>query len=297
MTNADSSIAARETEAAEKWDIEIKPNPSWFNIPFKEIWSYRDLLRMFVRRDFVAVYKQTVLGPLWFVLQPVLTTVIFMFVFGRVAHIPTDGIPSALFYMAGLTLWTFFSTCFTKGGATFTLNASLFGKVYFPRLISPLGTLLINLLNFGIQFGVFLVMLVWYVVMGKITLHFNAFTLMLPVILFLTGALGLGLGLIVSSLTTRFRDLIYVATFAIQLLMYASPVIYSLKFLKDGSFSKQVIVLNPVSYLLESFRIGIFDVGMVNWGYFAYSSICSLAILFVGVIMFNKSEKTFMDVI
>ena len=283
----------------ERWTIEIKPKGTWFSIPLRDIWRYRDLLGMFVQRDFVAVYKQTILGPLWFILQPILTTIIFMMIFGRVARIPIgDEVPPILFYMSGLTLWNFFSNCFTKGSTTFTINANLFGKVYFPRLISPLATLLINLLNFSIQFSVVLVIMLYYWLFEGKDFHLSGITLLVPVILVLVGFLGLGMGLIVSSLTTRFRDLIFLAAFAIQLLMYASPVIYPLS-LSLASKYKLIILINPVSDLLETFRVALFgaNAGLMNWNYFSYSSISSVLILCLGVILFNKAEKTFMDVI
>lgn len=287
-----ASAASVKTE--QNWDIVIKPKANWFHIPVSDIWNYRDLLSLFVRRDFVAIYKQTVLGPLWFIIQPVLTTITFVLIFGKVAKLPTDGAPPILFYMSGLTIWNFFSTSLSKTSITFTTNAPIFGKVYFPRLVAPLSTVIINLFHFLIQFAVLIVIMIYYGFAG-FQFHFNTATALLPVIMVFVGLLSLGLGLIISSLTTRYRDFVFLITFAIQLLMYATPVIYSLAFVPAKY--KMIILANPVSGFVETFRFGVLGTGVFDWSYLAYSVISTTVLLIIGIFLFNRAEKSFMDVI
>jgi lipopolysaccharide transport system permease protein len=280
-----------------EWDfiIENKSNP--FSLDFKEVWKYRDLLFMYVKRDIVTFYKQTILGPLWFVIQPVFTTIMFMFVFGGIAGISTDGIPQAVFYLAGLVCWNYFSDCLTKCSDTFNANQGIFGKVYFPRLIVPLSITISNLIKMGIQFALFLIVYLYY----SITLdcfHINATLLFFPLLIIMLGCLGLGFGLIISSMTTKYRDLRFLISFGVQLWMYITPVIYPLSVMKNNySHYMWVIVANPLTSILETFKYGFTGVGVFNWGYLAYSCIFTILILLLGIVTFNRVQKNFMDVI
>lgn len=283
------------TITEESWDIEIKPKNKLFDLQLKEVWHYRDLMWLFVKRDFTAQFKQTILGPLWHVVQPALTTIMFLLVFGKIAKIPTDGIAPAAFYMSGLTMWNYFSACFTGTSNTFTSNAGIFGKVYFPRIVTPLSIILSNLVKFGIQFGLLTVVIIFY--------HFNGYPfninlnlLFIPLILFVMAGISLGLGIIFSSLTTKYRDFTVLLAFAIQLLMYATPVIYPLSYLKGKSF-KWLIDLNPLSSLVEGFRYCLFGTGLIEPYSVLYSVLFSLISVCLGYIIFNRVEKTFMDTV
>ena len=295
MSDTVSAVKSAEPNAEQVWNIIIKPKANWFHIPIADIWQYRDLLSMFVRRDFVAIYKQTILGPLWFVIQPVLTTITFVLIFGKVAKLSTGGVPPTLFYMSALTLWNYFSVAFNKTSITFTTNAPVFGKVYFPRLVAPLSTVIINFLHFLIQLAVLLVIMLYYGIFEGFQYRLSAATWLLPYIMVMVGFLSLGLGLIISSLTTRYRDFVFLITFAIQLLMYASPVIYSINSVPVKY--KLLILANPISGFLETFRYGLIGTGVFDWGYLAYSSISTVVLLVVGIFLFNRAEKNFMDVI
>jgi lipopolysaccharide transport system permease protein len=279
---------------AEEWSLIIKPKTSWFELHLEDLWRYRDLLFMFVKRDFVSVYKQTILGPLWFVIQPILTTLMFVVIFGKVANIPTDGAPPILFYLSGLTMWNYFATCLNKTATTFTANAAIFGKVYFPRLIMPLSNVISSLIGFGIQLGLLLVMMAFYYFRGD-QISPNAFILLMPVLLLIISSLGLGLGIIISSLTTKYRDLTYLVTFGVQLLMYATPVIYPLSFV-EGKL-RAVILANPITPLVEIFRYSMLGVGTFDAWHLGYSVAFTFITLFIGVLIFNKVEKSFMDVV
>jgi lipopolysaccharide transport system permease protein len=284
-----------EKFAEESWDIEINPKNNLFDLQLKEVWHYRDLMWLFVKRDFTSQFKQTILGPLWHVVQPALTTIMFLLVFGKIAKIPTDGIAPAAFYMSGLTVWNYFSACFTGTSSTFTANAGIFGKVYFPRIVTPISIILSNVVKFAIQFALLIAILVYY--------HFNGYPfipsinlLFLPVILFVLAGISLGLGIIFSSLTTKYRDFTVLLGFAIQLLMYATPVIYPLSYLQGKSY-KWIIDLNPISSLVEAFRFCIFGKGLVE----PYSLLYSMLFMFLsvgfGYVIFNRVEKTFMDTV
>ncbi|WP_439883037.1 ABC transporter permease [Pontibacter sp. MBLB2868] len=279
----------------DRWDQVIEPKSHFLDLKLKEVWSYRDLLVLFVKRDFKAQYKQTILGPLWHFIQPVFTTAIFLIVFSKIANIPTDGIPPVLFYLSGITIWNYFSSCLTGTSNTFVSNAGIFGKVYFPRLIIPLSSVLSNLVKFSIQFFLLSLVFAYYTAKG-FRFDLNMGLLLLPVLLFLLAGLGLGLGIIISSLTTKYRDFTVLIGFAVQLLMYATPVVYPLSFLKDNSYS-WLIEWNPITPILEAFRFALFGEGTVT----AYSLLYSLGImgviLFVGLIVFSKVEKTFMDTV
>jgi lipopolysaccharide transport system permease protein len=282
---------------SKEWDIVIERKSNLFNLDFKEVWRYKDLLFMYVKRDIVTLYKQTILGPLWFIIQPVLTTIMFMFVFGGIAGISTDGVPQAVFYLAGLVCWNYFSDCLTKCSDTFNANQSIFGKVYFPRLIVPLSITVSNLIKMAIQFVLFLaVFLYYYFTLDN--LHVNIAILLLPLLVVMLGCLGLGFGLIITSMTTKYRDLRFLISFGVQLWMYVTPVIYPLSVMKNNfPHYMWVIVANPLTAILEIFKYGFTGVGVFEWSYLAYSSIFTVVILFIGIIVFNRVQKNFMDVI
>ena len=282
---------------SKEWDIVIERKSNLFNLDFKEVWRYKDLLLMYVKRDIVTLYKQTILGPLWFIIQPVLTTIMFMFVFGGIAGISTDGVPQAVFYLAGLVCWNYFSDCLTKCSDTFNANQSIFGKVYFPRLIVPLSITVSNLIKMAIQFVLFLaVFLYYYFTLDN--LHVNIAILLLPLLVVMLGCLGLGFGLIITSMTTKYRDLRFLISFGVQLWMYITPVIYPLSVMKNNfPHYMWVIVANPLTAILETFKYGFTGVGVFEWSYLAYSSIFTVVILFIGIIVFNRVQKNFMDVI
>lgn len=278
----------------EHWDHHIKPQTGLLDVNIRELWHYRDLLVLMVRRDFVATYKQTILGPIWFFLQPILTTLTFMLIFGRIAGISTDGLPMILFYMAGITLWNYFSECLTRTATVFKDNANIFGKVYFPRLIMPLSIVVSNLVKLGIQLSLFLCFWIYYLVF-KGNVHPNIYILLTPLLVLIMGAQGLGFGLIITAMTNKYRDLIFLLTFGIQLLMYATPVIYPLS--KIGPSYRWIVLANPMSSIVETFRFGTLGKGTFNWAQLGYSSGVTIVILVFGILIFNKVEKTFMDTV
>ncbi|MDN3688859.1 ABC transporter permease [Cyclobacterium jeungdonense] len=277
------------------WTLIIKPKTSSFDLHLNDLWRYRDLLFMFVKRDFVAVYKQTILGPLWFIIQPILTTILFMVVFDQVAGIPTDGAPPALFYLSGLVIWNYFSSCLLKTSNTFTNNAGIFGKVYFPRLIVPLSIVISALISFGIQLGLLLVLLGYFFLFLDSQIQLNYYLFFLPILLAMVAALGLGFGIIISSLTTKYRDLVFLVSFGVQLLMYVTPVIYPLSFF-SGNY-KALILANPLTPIIEFFRFSILGVGDFSGWQIGYSVIFTIISLLAGILLFNKVERDFMDVI
>ena len=276
------------------WTQIIQPHDRLFDLKLHELWHYRDLIGLFVRRDFVSQYKQTILGPAWHLIQPLLTTLVFTIVFGKIAKLPTDGVPPFLFYMAGTILWGYFSGVLTGTSGTFTGNAGIFGKVYFPRLAVPLAGLLSRLISFGIQFLFFLGFLSYFMLTGA-NVAPNAWALLTPLLLLMMAALGLGLGIIVSSLTTRYRDLSIVVGFGVQLLMYATPVIYPLSALPESY--RIWMLLNPIAPIMELFRHAYLGAGDVSLGLLAYSIVITAFILWVGVVLFNRVERTFMDTV
>jgi lipopolysaccharide transport system permease protein len=289
-------VAMEDTIKDERWDLVIKPKSSMLDFNLSELWRYRDLLWLFVRRDFVAQYRQTVLGLLWHVIQPIFTTLIFLLVFGRIANIPTDGIePALLFYMAGITVWNYFSACLTNTSNTFVTNAAIFGKVYFPRLVMPLSIVISNMVRFGIQFLLLLAFMVFYSFKGH-PIHISWSWLLIPVLVVLMAGLGLGIGIIVSSLTTKYRDLQILITFAIQLAMYATPIAYPLSFLRNKSY-RWLIDINPLTSVVEAFRFALFGKGSLDPTGLLYSAGVTVTSLLIGVLMFNKVEKTFMDTV
>jgi lipopolysaccharide transport system permease protein len=280
-----------------QWDLVIKPKSSWFNLKLSELIRYKDLLFMFVRRDVVTIYKQTVLGPLWILIQPIFTTVMYVFVFGNVANLPTEGIPKPLFYLSGVILWGYFSEAFSKTSTTFSENAAIFGKVYFPRLIIPLSKIFSALIKFGIQFALFVGLLVYYLVTEPENINPGVSMLLLPLLLVLMAGLGLGFGLIFSSLTTKYRDLKFLIQFGVQLLMYATPIIYPLSMMQEGSTTRFVLELNPISHIIEAFKYAFVGNGSLSVGGLVYSGIFTLVILLMGIVVFNRTERTFMDTV
>ena len=277
------------------WTIESKN--SLFDLKLKEVWAYRDLLGLLVRRDFVSFYKQTIFGPLWFFIQPLLTTIMFTFVFGNLAEISTDGLPKPLFYMAGITAWNYFADCLTKTSTVFKDNANIFGKVYFPRLIMPLSIVVSNLVRFGVQMLLFIAFIIYYHFDGA---DFNitwAITLF-PLIIGLMALLGLGTGMIISAMTTKYRDLAFLVTFGVQLLMYATTVIYPLSVaLEKYPEYSWVVEYNPMTALIEAFRYGFLGEGTFSWHDIGYSASVTFAFLIFGIIIFNKVEKNFIDTV
>lgn len=283
-----------KSSTTEEWDLVISPHKKWYDLQLTDVWSYRDLITMFVRRDFVSRYKQTILGPLWFLLQPLMTSLVFQVVFGNIAQLPTDGLPQLLFYMSGTVMWSYFSSCLNGTSQTFIGNAHLLGKVYFPRLVIPISIVISNLINFSIQLVFFLVLAGIYLIRGA-EIRFTAWAFTLPLLVFLMAGLGLGLGIIVSSLTTKYRDLQNLVSFGVNLLMYLTPVIYPVssipqrwRFLADW---------NPVTPLIETFRMGFLGAGDTSWLRLGYSALCTVVILFIGIIIFNRVEKTFIDTV
>jgi lipopolysaccharide transport system permease protein len=280
--------------AQQHWDLEIKPQNNVFNLHLKDVWDYRDLLWLLVRRDFVSFYKQTIFGPLWFFIQPIFTTIVFTFIFSNLAKISTNSAPAPLFYMAGTVAWNYFADSLTKTSTVFKDNAAIFGKVYFPRLIMPVSIVFSNLVKFGVQFILFLILLFYYLFQGN-KIEPNWFILLFPVVILLMAILGLGLGLIITALTTKYRDLAFVVTFGMQLLMYATPVIYPLSAAPVNY--RTIIALNPMSGLIETFRYGFLGTGQFYPGAFIYSIAASLLFFLLGLIIFNKVEKNFVDTV
>jgi lipopolysaccharide transport system permease protein len=284
-----------DTSRAEQWDQIIEPRAKFFDLNLSEVWRYRDLLWLFVKRDFVAQYKQTILGPLWHFIQPIFTTLVFLLVFGKIANIPTDGISPVLFYMSGITLWNYFSACLTSTSSTFVANAGIFGKVYFPRLVMPLSTVLSNIVKFGIQFLLLLAVMAWVGFKNQ-SFYFGSSWLLIPVLVLMMAGLGLGLGIIISSLTTKYRDFNVLIGFAVQLLMYATPVAYPLSYLKNNSYASW-IAWNPLTPIVEAFRYALFGSGTVDTMGLIYSSIFIIVVLILGMLIFSKVERTFMDTV
>lgn len=287
----------------EKWDIVIQPKDKLFSVDFKELWAYRDLCSLFVKRNIITQYKQTILGPAWFVIQPALTVIMYMVVFGSIAGIPTDGVPRPLFYLAGTCMWNYFAECMTKTSNTFVANSSIFGKVYFPRLVMPVADVISNLLRFGIQFGFFLLIYLIYAIADPTChAHFTAFAFLFPVLVLMMAGLSLGFGTIISSLTTKYRDLQVLFSFLIQLWMYATPIVYplsqtgSMRFL--GVPVHTFMCLNPVTPIIETFKYGFLGCGaFVGWRWLIYSFVFMCLLLGGGIVVFNKVQKSFMDTV
>ena len=278
----------------QKWDLEIKPKNDLLKLNLIDVWNYRDLLGLLVRRDFVSFYKQTILGPLWFFLQPVLTTIMFTLVFGKMGGFSTDEIPQPLFYLAGVTLWNYFAECLTKTSTVFATNASLFGKVYFPRLIMPLSIVASNLVRFAVQFLLFILVLIFYLVKGA-NIHLTFAAALFPILVILMAGMGLGLGMIISAMTTKYRDLSFLITFGVQLLMYATTVIYPLSSAPDKY--RWLISANPMTSIIETFRYGFLGKGTFNWYSLGYTTLVTFLLVLIGTVVFNKVEKNFTDTV
>ena len=277
-----------------KWTAVIEPNNKLLDLKIQEVWKYKDLIWLFVQRDFKTRYKQTILGPLWFIVQPLFTTIVQTFVFGNLAGLPTDGVPQFLFYMAGNVPWLYFSTCLTSTSNTFVGNAGVFGKVYFPRLTTPIATVISSVLNFLIQFVMFLGFTIYFMLSGA-DVHITWVAALTPLLILEMAMLGMGFGIIISSLTTKYRDLQVLVSFGVSLWMYATPIIYSASSLSPKMYS--LIMLNPMSPIVELMRYGWLGAGTTPWGFWGLSWIVTVIVLFLGVIMFNKVEKTFMDTV
>ena len=285
------------------WDLVIKPKESIFAVDFKELWRYRDLCALFVKRNIITQYKQTVLGPLWWLIQPALTVIMYMVVFGGIAGIPTDGVPQPLFYLSGICLWQYFSDCLTKTSNTFVNNSGIFGKVYFPRLVMPLADVISNLLRFGIQFGLFIVVYIGYWLLDPTcSAHLTIYALLFPVLVFMMAGLALGFGTIISSMTTKYRDLQVLFSFLVQLWMYATPIVYPLSQVagkKVAGFDLTTLMcLNPVTPIIETFKHGFLGAShFIGWGWLAYSFGFMVMVLVLGILIFNKVQKSFMDTV
>jgi lipopolysaccharide transport system permease protein len=281
----------------ENWDIEISPANKLFSLGLKDVWHYRDLLMLLVRRDFVSFYKQTILGPIWFFVQPIITIIMYTVVFGNLAGIPTDGIPKPLFYLAGTIIWNYFADCLTKTSTVFKDNAPMLGKVYFPRLIMPLSIVLSNLIRFAVQFLLFIILLVFFDIKG-LSITPNAVALLFPLLIVLVAAQGLGLGMIISAVTTKYRDLAFVVAFGVPLMMYATTVIYPLSIaeLKYPAYS-WLIKYNPITAIIETFRYGFLGKGDFSWEIISYSFVSTAIIFLIGTVIFNRVEKNFVDTV
>jgi lipopolysaccharide transport system permease protein len=282
------------SDTNESWTKIIHPKRGLLDLRLRALWRARDLVMLFVKRDFISVYKQTILGPLWYLIQPLMTTIVFTIIFGNFAKLPTDGLPQFLFYMSGTIVWSYFASCLTKTSDTFISNSGLFGKVYFPRLAVPVSILLSNLIAFAIQFGFFLIFMGYFALRGSV-FHPNLWILLMPVLVLMMAGLGLGLGIIVSSLTTKYRDLRFLVQFGVQLLMYATPVIYPISSISPRF--QWIIFANPMTPIVEIFRYGFLGAGTVNLPSLAYSFGFMLVVIFIGAVVFNRVEATFMDTV
>ena len=277
------------------WDVVLRPEKKWFDFNFSELWNYRDLIALFVRRDFVAYYKQTILGPLWFFIQPIFTTIVFMIVFGRIAQIPTQGIPPHLFYLSGLINWNYFAESLNKTANTFVANSAVFGKVYFPRLVVPISIVISNLITYSIQLMLFIAVLCYETITGDLDININYKIFLFPLIICQMALLGLGIGIIVSSLTTKYKDLTFAVTFGVQLWMYATPIVYPMSQVPEKW--KWLFYANPIASVVEMFRNMIFSVNSIDWMQYGISWVITIVILFTGISLFNRVDKTFMDTI
>lgn len=283
-----------KTDIEQDWDLIIQPQRKLLDLHLGELWKYRDLVMLFVRRDFVAAYKQTILGPLWYLIQPLLTTLIFTFIFGQVASLPTDSLPPFLFYMSGTVIWSYFSDCVTKTSNTFVNNSNLFGKVYFPRMAVPVSVLLSNLITFTMQFIFFLLFVGYFAIRGA-DIQPNIWMLSFPILLLIMAGTGLGLGILISAMTTKYRDLRFLVTFGVTLLMYATPVIYPVSSIPER-FQK-LIMANPMTSIVETFRFAFLGAGNVHLLGLLYSFCFMLVVVILGAVVFNRVEATFMDTV
>ena len=284
-------------EEDKEWTTVIRPKEKLLQVDFKELWRYRDLCSLFVRRNITTQYKQTILGPLWYIIQPAITVLMYMVVFGGIAQISTDGLPQPLFYLSGVCLWQYFSDCLTKTSSTFTANAGIFGKVYFPRLVVPVSNVLSNLLRFAIQLGLFLIVYAIYQVWGTPgQIHTNWYALLLPVLVLMLAGLALGFGILFSSLTTKYRDLQLMLDYFVRLWMYATPVVWPLSTITNAKLHL-AMSLNPLTPIVEAFKYGFLGAGEFSWGGLAYSFIFMVVLLAIGIVLFNRVQRTFMDTV
>lgn len=280
----------------QQWTTVIRPKEKLLSVDFKEIWQYRDLLTLFVKRNIITQYKQTVLGPLWYVIQPLMTTVMYMVVFGGIAKISTDGLPQPLFYLAGICFWQYFADCLNKTSNTFVANAGIFGKVYFPRLITPLSDAVSNLVRFSIQFTLFLAVYLYYQLFTDVQIHTNWYALLIPMLVVMLAGLALGFGILFSSMTTKYRDLQLLLSFFVSLWMYATPVIYPLSTITNPKLML-VMQLNPLTGIIEFFKYGMLGVGCHDWWMLGYSFAFMVVLLGFGIVVFNKVQRSFMDTV
>ena len=295
IINSNGKMLIQQSKTSqEDWDLIIRPQRSWWDLRLGELWRYRDLVRLFVWRDFVAYYKQTILGPLWYLIQPILTTLVFTVIFSNVAQLSTDGLPPFLFYLAGNTVWGYFSACLMNTSNTFTANAAIFGKVYFPRLSIPLSVVISNLISFAIRLVLFLAFWGYFLIAGA-DVHPNWWIIALPLLALMMAGMGLGLGIIVSSLTSKYRDLQQLVSFGVQLLMYATPVIYPLSSVQG--VWRWLLLANPMTPVIEVFRLAFLGTSALEPIYLWYSGAFTVIVFFVGVVIFNRVETTFMDTV
>ena len=276
------------------WDLIITPRKKWYDLQLRQVWQYRDLISLFVQRDLVSRYKQTILGPIWFLIQPLFTSIIYTVVFGQIANLPTDGLPQMLFYMSGNVMWNYFQGCLNGTSNTFISNAGIFGKVYFPRLVTPISIVISNLISFAIQFVFFLAFWLFFFMRGS-AISFTAWAFTLPLLVLLMAGLGLGFGIIISSLTTKYRDLTYLVGFGVGLWMYVTPVIYPVSAIPERW--RWLATFNPISPVIETFRAGFLGAGQSSWLRLGYSYVFMLVVLFIGIVIFNRVEKTFIDTV
>ncbi len=282
------------TTQQQEWDLVITPRKKWYDLQLGDVWRYRDLIALFVRRDFVTRIKQTVLGPLWLILQPIMSSLVFTVIFGNIAKLSTDGLPQMLFYMSGNVLWNYFSNCLTSTSNTFRSNAGIFGKVYFPRLVMPISTVISAMINLAIQIVLFMAFRTYFALNGA-AISYTSWAWTLPLLILLMAGLGLGFGIIFSSVTTKYRDLNYLLGFGVSLWMYASPVIIPTSSIPSNW--RWIAIINPVTPIIETFRAGFLGTGQASWLRLGYSGAFMLVVLFIGVVIFNSVERTFIDTV
>jgi len=287
-------MTTQEDYKDDYWDSIVKPKTGLFDVNIKELISYRDLNQMFIKRNIITQYKQTILGPLWFFINPTITTIMYMIVFGGIAKISTDGLPQPLFYLSGICLWNYFSNCLTRTSSTFIENELIFGKVYFPRLIMPISAVTSNFVTLGIQLLLFIAVYLYYVIIG-VQISPNIYLLLVPVLFLMLAGLSLGFGILISSLTTKYRDLSILLGFVMQLWMYATPIIYPLSAMPADK--QWIAALNPVTSIMEAFKYATLGQGTVSWGHLGYSFGFMCVLLFIGVLIFNKVQRSFMDTV
>ena len=291
-----ASSTGSKTTVEPDWTLVIEPRNKLFEMGLGEVWRYRDLLTMFVRRDFVAMYKQTILGPVWYIIQPLMTTVVFTLIFSKIAKIGTDDIPPILFYLAGITLWSYFSECLVKVSDTFFANQQIFGKVYFPRIIVPLSVVVSGLIKLGIQFALFCCMIVFFIVFRDVPLRVNAYALLAPILVLIIAMLALGFGMLISAMTSKYRDLKFALSFGVQLWMYATPIVYPMSMIGGGKW-RYLILANPLCPIVETFKLGFLGEGTFSVVHLGYSAVFATLLLLAAIVIFNRTERTFMDTV